>query len=51
MWPRQSCSHKLLQLINTATTIKLKKLPQQINNHFDINIKSWKLCFSSCFNV
>ena len=31
------CCYKLLQLTNTATTIKLIKLPQQINDHFDIN--------------
>ena len=31
-------SYKLLQLINTATTIKLINLPQQTNDRFDINI-------------
>ena len=31
------CCYELLQLINTTTTIKLIKLPEQINDHFYIN--------------
>ena len=33
------CDHELLQLINTATTIKLIKLAQQINDLFEVNNK------------
>ena len=31
--------NELLQLINTVATIKLSKLPQQLNDRFDINDK------------
>ena len=33
------CCHELLQLMNTATTIKLIKLPQRIDDRFDMNNK------------
>ena len=39
------------KLINAATAIKLMKLPQQINDHFDINDEYWKFCSGSFFNV
>ena len=32
--------YELLKLINTATTTKLTRLPQQINDRFDINGKA-----------
>ena len=41
----------LPRLINTATTIKLIKIPQQINYRFDINKKPCKFCFGRFFNV
>ena len=39
--------YKLLQLISTATTTKFIKLPQQINDIFDINDKASKFCSGS----
>ena len=39
------------RLINAATTKKLIKLPQQINDRFDVNKKLWKFFFGSFFNV
>ena len=43
--------YELLQLINTATTTKLIRLPQQINDRFDINDKAWKFCSGSVLMI
>ena len=48
--PRYSSCQEL-QLINTATTIKLIKLPQIINDCFDENNQLWKFWFVSFLNI
>ena len=44
------CVATVMMLLRTATTVKLIKLPQRIDDRFDINKKPWKFCLGSFSN-